>query len=153
MSFGGALPPIVLIHGLWLTPRSWERWVERFEGRGLEVHAPAWPRMPGEVEEIRRDPSPLNGLGLTEIVDRYSEFVRALDQPPIVIGHSFGGLVTELVLDRGFGAAGVALAVVWWSIHRDPSEVPLTPGELRYLTEGDENATSRRPSFGANFST
>ncbi len=110
MSSGGALPPIVLIHGLWLTPRSWEQWVERFEGRGLEVHAPAWPRMLGEVEEIRRDPSPLNGLGLTEIVDRYSEFVRALDQPPIVIGHSFGGLVTELVLDRGLGAAGVALS-------------------------------------------
>jgi alpha-beta hydrolase superfamily lysophospholipase len=97
MSSGGSRPPIVLIHGLWLTPRSWEQWVERFEGRGYEVHAPAWPRMHGEVEEIRRDPSPLNGLGLTEIVDRYSEFVR-------------GGLVTELVLDRGLGAAGVALS-------------------------------------------
>jgi alpha-beta hydrolase superfamily lysophospholipase len=110
LAVAGPLPPIVLIHGLWLTPRSWEKWVERFEGRGHQVHAPAWPRMQGEVEEIRRDSSPLNGLGLTEIVDHYSEFVRGLDRPPIIIGHSFGGLVTELVLDRGLGAAGVALS-------------------------------------------
>ena len=66
--------------------------------------------MQGEVEEIRRDPSPLNGLGRTEIVEHYSEFIRGLDRPPIIIGHSFGGLVTELVLDRGLGAAGVALS-------------------------------------------
>jgi alpha-beta hydrolase superfamily lysophospholipase len=101
---------IVLIHGLWLTPRSWEGWKERFEGRGHQVLAPAWPRMQGEVEDIRRDPSPLNGLGVTEIVDHYAEIIRGLDRPPIVMGHSFGGLVTELLLDRGLGAVGVALS-------------------------------------------
>jgi pimeloyl-ACP methyl ester carboxylesterase len=103
-------PPIVLIHGLWLTSRSWEGWKERFESRGYRVLAPPWPRIEGEVENIRRDPSPLNGLGLEEIVEHYVNVVRDLDRPPIIIGHSFGGLVTELLLDRGFGAVGVALS-------------------------------------------
>ena len=103
-------PPVVLVHGLWLTPRSWEGWVERCENRGHRVLAPAWPRMPGEVEDVRRDPSPLNGLGLAEIVAHYEGIVRGLDRPPVLIGHSFGGLVAELLLDRGLGAAGVAIS-------------------------------------------
>ena len=103
-------PPIVLIHGLWLTPRSWEGWKQRFEARGHEVLAPAWPRMEGEVEDIRRDPSPLDGLGVTEIVDHYDAIVRGLATAPVIMGHSFGGLVTELLLDRGLGACGVALS-------------------------------------------
>jgi pimeloyl-ACP methyl ester carboxylesterase len=102
--------PIVLVHGLWLTPRSWEGWKERFESRGHEVLAPAWPRMHGEVEDLRRDPSPLNGLGVTEIVAHYAAIVRGLERRPVIIGHSFGGLVTELMLDRGLGAAGVAIS-------------------------------------------
>jgi len=103
-------PPIVLIHGLWLNPRSWEGWKARFEERGHEVLAPAWPRMQGDVDEVRRDPSALNGLGVTEIVDHYDRIVRGLSAPPVIMGHSFGGLVTELLLDRGLGAAGVALS-------------------------------------------
>jgi pimeloyl-ACP methyl ester carboxylesterase len=101
---------IVLIHGLWLTPRSWEGWKARFEERGHEVLAPAWPRMAGEVEALRRDPSVLNGLGVVEVVDHYDRIIRGLGRPPIIMGHSFGGLVTELLLDRGLGAAGVAVS-------------------------------------------
>ncbi len=103
-------PPIVLIHGLWLTPRSWEGWRERFETRGYRALAPAWPRMQGEVEDIRRDPSALNRLGITEVVDHYDGIVRGLERPPVIMGHSYGGLVTELLLDRGLGAAGVAIS-------------------------------------------
>jgi alpha-beta hydrolase superfamily lysophospholipase len=66
--------------------------------------------MRGEVEDLRRDPSALNGLGVTEIVDHYEGIVRGLDRPPVIMGHSFGGLVTELLLDRGLGAAGVAIS-------------------------------------------
>src|SRR5437588_8174873 len=101
---------IVLVHGLWLTPRSWEHWVDRYSSRGHRVLAPAWPRMDVDIEELRRDPSPLGGLGLTEIVDHYDGIIRGLDSPPIVIGHSFGGAVVELLLDRDLGAAGVALS-------------------------------------------
>jgi alpha-beta hydrolase superfamily lysophospholipase len=110
MNTQASAPPIVLIHGLWLTPLSWEGWTERFEGRGHEVLAPAWPRMQEEIEAVRRDPSPLNGLGVTEIVDHYDAIIRGLDRPPVIMGHSFGGLVTELLLDRGLGAAGVAIS-------------------------------------------
>lgn len=102
--------PIVLIHGLWLAPRSWEHWKERFESRGHQVLAPAWPHLSEDVEEVRRDPSPLNGLGVAEITDHYASIVRGLDRPPILIGHSFGGLITELLLDRGLGAVGVGLS-------------------------------------------
>jgi pimeloyl-ACP methyl ester carboxylesterase len=128
MNVPASTPPIVLIHGLWLTPRSWEGWKGRFEGRGHQVLAPAWPRMEGEVEDIRRDPSPLNGLGVTEIVDHYAEIVRGLDRPPIIMGHSFGGLVTELLLDRGLGAAGVAIspAQVKGVLRLPPAQVRVT---------------------------
>ena len=110
MATQASAPPIVLIHGLWLTPRSWEGWKERFESRGYQVLTPAWPHMDGDVEEIRRDPSPLNGLGVAEITDHYANIIGGLDQPPIIMGHSFGGLITELLLDRGLGACGVALS-------------------------------------------
>jgi pimeloyl-ACP methyl ester carboxylesterase len=110
MSPQASAPPIVLVHGLWLTPRSWEGWKERFESRGYEVLAPAWPGMKGEVEDIRRDPSSLNGIGVAEVTDHYAEIIRGLDRAPIIMGHSFGGLVTELLLDRGLGVAGVAIS-------------------------------------------
>jgi pimeloyl-ACP methyl ester carboxylesterase len=110
MASEASAPPIVLLHGLWLTPRSWEGWKERFETRDRRVLAPAWPRMPGEVEDVRRDPSALNGLGLGEVVDHYEGIVRGLGRPPVIMGHSFGGLVAELLLDRGLGAAGVAIS-------------------------------------------
>jgi pimeloyl-ACP methyl ester carboxylesterase len=110
MDSEASAPPVVLVHGLWLTPRSWEGWKERFEERDRRVLAPAWPRMPGEVEDVRRDPSALNGLGLAEIVDHYAQIVRRLDRPPVIMGHSLGGLVMELLLDQGLGAAGVAIS-------------------------------------------
>jgi alpha-beta hydrolase superfamily lysophospholipase len=102
--------PIVLIHGLWLTARSWEGWKARFERRGHQVLTPAWPRMESEVEALRRDPSVLNGLGLAEVIEHYEQIIRGLDTPPIIMGHSTGGLLTELLLDRGLGAAGVAIS-------------------------------------------
>src|SRR5918911_3187461 len=102
--------PIVLIHGLWLTPRSWENFKARFEQRGHEVLAPAWPRMEREVEALRRDPTVMNGLGLAEVVDHYDRIIRGLDTPPVIMGHSTGGLLTELLLDRGLGAAGVGVS-------------------------------------------
>src|SRR4051812_31290615 len=94
-------PPIVLIHGLWLTPRGWEGWKARFGQPGHGVLPPAWPRMEGEVEALRRGPSVMNGLGVTEVVDHYDRIIRSLDTSPVIMGHSFGGLITELLLDRG----------------------------------------------------
>ncbi len=100
---------IVLIHGLWLTPRSWESFRAFYEAHGYKVLAPAWPRFQGEVEDIRRDPSALAGLGVVEIADHYEQFIKSLDGPPIIMGHSFGGLIVQILLDRGLGAAGVGI--------------------------------------------
>ncbi|ROT34097.1 alpha/beta hydrolase [Micromonospora sp. HM5-17] len=104
-------PPdsIVLIHGMWLTPRSWEQWADRYRHAGFRVLTPAWPGMEEEVEEVRRDPAALADLNITQIVDHYEGIVRSLDKPPIIMGHCFGGAFTQLLLDRGLGAAGVAI--------------------------------------------
>jgi pimeloyl-ACP methyl ester carboxylesterase len=110
MTSQASAPPILLIHGLWLTHRSWEGWKERFEARGHRVFAPAWPRMQQEVEDVRSDPSPLEGLGVAEIVDHYQGIIRGIDRAPVIMGHSFGGLITVLLLDRGLGAAGVGIS-------------------------------------------
>jgi alpha-beta hydrolase superfamily lysophospholipase len=100
---------IVLINGLWMTALSWENWVKRYSARGYRVIARSWPGMEGDIEELRRDPSGIAGLGLGDVVDHYEGIVRDLDQPPIIMGHSFGGLITQILLDRGLGAAGVAI--------------------------------------------
>ena len=102
--------PLMLIHGAWLAANSWNNFADYFEGRGFAVSAPEWPRKHGDVEELREDAEEIKGLGLDEIVDHYEEKIRALDQPPVLIGHSFGGLILELLLDRGLGRAGVAMS-------------------------------------------
>lgn len=99
---------VVLIHGMWMTPRSWDDWIDHYRDRGYKAIAPGWPGVK-DPEETRLDPSPLKGLGVTQIVDHYEQVIRALEQPPIVIGHSFGGLTTQLLLNRGLGVAGVAI--------------------------------------------
>ena len=106
----GTSDTIVLIHGLWLTPRSWEQWIERYEGLGFRVLAPSWPGVESEVEALRTDPSVLALLTVERIVDHYESIVVELERPPIVMGHSLGGTFTQILLDRGLGAAGVAIA-------------------------------------------
>jgi pimeloyl-ACP methyl ester carboxylesterase len=100
---------IVLIHGLWMTPLSWEHWIERFSARGYRVLAPAWPGMDVDIEQLRSDASAIENLGIAEILNQHEAIVRELETAPIIMGHSFGGAFTEILLDRGLGAAGVAI--------------------------------------------
>jgi alpha-beta hydrolase superfamily lysophospholipase len=100
---------IVLIHGLWMTPLSWEHWIARYEQRGYTVLAPPWPGMDVDVQRLREDTSAIDELGIAEILDSYEQTIRGLERPPIIMGHSFGGAFTEILLDRGLGAAGVAI--------------------------------------------
>jgi pimeloyl-ACP methyl ester carboxylesterase len=102
--------PLMLIHGAWLSSGSWENFTEYFRSRGFAVSAPEWPRKHGDVAELREDADEIKGLGLTEIVDHYDSQIRTLDEPPVLIGHSYGGLIVELLLDRGLGRAGVAMS-------------------------------------------
>jgi len=104
-----AMPAVVLIHGLWMTPRSWEKWVARFERRGHHVLAPAYPGLEVEVEALREDPSPIANVTIPETVAHLESVISGLDQPPLLIGHSFGGTLVQILLDHGFGAAGVAI--------------------------------------------
>src|SRR5262249_36377334 len=86
---------ILFIHGLWLTPRSWEHWAERYESRGYKVLAPSWPGMEAEVEELNRDPAPITRLDISQITDYYDRIVRDLPIPPVIIGHSTGGTIMQ----------------------------------------------------------
>lgn len=100
--------PIVLIHGLWMPPHSWSGWIERYTAAGHTVHAPAWPGVSELDEELDLSKAPAD-IRLGEVVDHYDAIVRGLPEPPILMGHSFGGLITQMLLDRGLGRAGVAI--------------------------------------------
>jgi pimeloyl-ACP methyl ester carboxylesterase len=100
---------IVLIHGFWVTPRSWENWISHYETSGYRVLAPAYPGFEVEVEALTRDPSPIEAVTVPQIIEHLEAVVRELDSPPILIGHSAGGVFTQILLDHGFGAAGVAI--------------------------------------------
>jgi pimeloyl-ACP methyl ester carboxylesterase len=105
-----ARSPLMFVHGAWLSSQSWDGFAGHFRDQGYEVSAPEWPRKEGDVEQLRESTDAIQGLGLTEVVDHYEAQVRALGREPILIGHSFGGLIVELLLDRGLGRAGVAMS-------------------------------------------
>jgi pimeloyl-ACP methyl ester carboxylesterase len=100
---------IVLIHGFWVTPRSWEHWKSRFESRGYTVLTPGYPGFEVEVEALREDPTPIEELRVPAIIEKLADIISGLDTPPILMGHSAGGVFTQILLDHGFGACGVAI--------------------------------------------
>jgi len=100
---------IVLIHGFWVTPRSWEHWIDHYERQGYRVLAPAYPGFEVEVEALNADPSPIEALTVPGVVEHLEAVVGELESPPILIGHSAGGTFVQILLDHGFGAAGVAI--------------------------------------------
>jgi pimeloyl-ACP methyl ester carboxylesterase len=101
---------IVLINGLWMTALSWDLWVKRYTEKGYSVIAANWPGMEGDIELLQRNPSSFANLKLAEVVNHYEQIIRGLETAPIIIGHGVGGLVTQVLLDRGWGAAGAAIA-------------------------------------------
>jgi pimeloyl-ACP methyl ester carboxylesterase len=112
---------IVLIHGFWVTPRSWEHWKSRYEARGYRVLTPAYPGFEVEVEALNADPSPIKDVTVPQIVERLESVIGELDAPPILMGHSAGGVFVQLLMDRGYGAAGVAINSA------PPEGIPVVP--------------------------
>lgn len=103
-------PDVVFIHGAWVGPSCWDSFRAHFEQRGLRSIAPSWPFDDRPVAELRAEPNPaLASVGVTEIVDHYEKIIRALPNKPLLVGHSFGGLFVQMLLDRGLGSGGVAI--------------------------------------------
>lgn len=101
--------PVVFIHGLWMHADSWKPWVELFRARGYEALNPGWPGDSSTVEETRQHPERIANRSLAEVTGHYAQLLRSLDPRPILIGHSFGGLIAQILLGRGLAAAAVAI--------------------------------------------
>jgi non-heme chloroperoxidase len=101
--------PVVFIHGLWLHADSWGAWTERFGAAGYAPVAPGWPGDSATVEETRKQPDRVAGHGIDDVAEHYAGAIRQLDVKPIVIGHSFGGLVAQRLLGDDLASAGVAI--------------------------------------------
>jgi non-heme chloroperoxidase len=103
------LTPVVFIHGLWLLPSSWERWAAVFEEAGYAALTPGWPDDPATVAEAKAHPEVFAHKTVGQVADHYAEVIGQLKKKPAVIGHSFGGLLTQIVAGRGLSAASVAI--------------------------------------------
>jgi pimeloyl-ACP methyl ester carboxylesterase len=118
--------PVVFIHGLWLHATSWQPWVELFTASGYQPTAPGWPHEPPTVAKAREHPEAVANLSIDEVTDHFAAIIEGLDEPPVIIGHSFGGLFAEKLLGQGHGAAAVAI---------DPAQIkgvlPLPLAQLR----------------------
>src|SRR4051794_2969383 len=104
-----AHPTVVFIHGLWIHPTAWQPWLDLFEEAGYVAHAPGWPGVPASVAEARQSADEIAGHGIDDVVEHYLAFFETLPAKPILVGHSFGGMITEKLLGMGVAAAGVAI--------------------------------------------
>ena len=103
------LQPVVFIHGLWLLPSSWDRWATVFEEAGYTALTPGWPDDPQTVEEAKAHPEVFAHKTVGQVADHFGEVIGRLAKKPAVIGHSFGGLLAQIVAGRGLSAAAVAI--------------------------------------------
>jgi len=102
--------PVVFVHGLWLHSSSWDPWVQLFASRGFEPIAPGWPGDATTAAETREHPEAVAGHGIGDVTDHYSAIISGLSSPPVVIGHSFGGLIAQRLHGMGFSRSCVALS-------------------------------------------
>ncbi len=105
----GGLTPVVFIHGLWLLPSSWDRWAAVFEEAGYSALAPGWPDDPETVEEANANPQAFAGKTVGQVADHFAEVIGSLERKPAVVGHSFGGLLAQILAGRGLAEVSVAV--------------------------------------------
>ncbi|MGX1135487.1 non-heme chloroperoxidase [Streptomyces glaucescens] len=101
--------PVVFVHGLWLLPSSWERWAQVFEEAGYAPLTPGWPDDPDTVAEANAHPEVFAGKGVGQVADHFAGLIGRLERKPVVVGHSFGGLITQMIAGRGLASASVAI--------------------------------------------
>ncbi|MBZ4504459.1 alpha/beta fold hydrolase, partial [Mycobacterium avium subsp. hominissuis] len=145
---------IVLIHGLWISHTAWQPWIEHFDAAGHHAIAPPWPGEAVTIESTRENPTAQAGFGINDLTAHFAHIVDGFDTPPVVIGHSFGGLIAQKLLSQNKASAAVAI---------DPAPIkgvlPLPFAQLRSalpvlgnpLNRGRAKALSRsqlkRPGF------
>src|SRR3712207_5167811 len=103
------LQPVVFVHGLWLLPNSWDRWTEAFEDAGYVALTPSWPDDPETTEEARANPEAFAGKTVGRLAEHHEAYIEALDRKPVIVGHSFGGTLAQILAGRGLAAASVAI--------------------------------------------
>jgi pimeloyl-ACP methyl ester carboxylesterase len=101
--------PVVFIHGLWLHASSWQPWIDKFTEAGYAPIAPEWPGGAATVAEARANPDAVAPYGVKEVADHYAALIADLPEKPVVIGHSFGGLLVQNLVGRGVTLGGVAI--------------------------------------------
>lgn len=102
-------PPVVFIHGLWLHASSWDPWIERFKHNGYDAVAPGWPGDRPTVAQTREYPENVAGYGIQEVTSHYADVLSKMGSEPILIGHSFGGMIVEKLLGDNHGQAGIGI--------------------------------------------
>src|SRR5436190_6070320 len=138
--------PIVFIHGLWLLPSSWDRWGTLFEEAGYTAVSPGWPDDPDTVEEANANPEVFAHKSVGQVADSYAEVIGKLDKKPAIIGHSFGGLLVQILAGRGLAAATVAI---------DPAPsrgvLPLPAAALKSASAVLSNPANRHRAVALSF--
>jgi len=138
--------PVVFVHGLWLLDSSWDRWAAFFEEAGYAAVTPGWPDDPPSVEEAREHPEAFAGKGIGDIAAYQQQIVERLDRKPAIVGHSFGGLLAQILAGRGLSAATVAI---------DPAPsrgvLPLPIAALKSSSAVLSNPTNRHKSVALTF--
>jgi pimeloyl-ACP methyl ester carboxylesterase len=137
---------IVLVHGFWVTPRSWENFIGHYEAQGYRVIAPAYPGFEVEVEALRRDATPIEQVTVPKIMERLEGVISELEAPPILIGHSAGGAFVQILLDHGYGACGVVL-------NSAPTEgvIVAPPSQLKATFPVLKSPANRHKAVGLTF--
>jgi len=101
--------PVLFIHGLWIHSSAWQPWQKLFEAAGYTTTAPGWPGDGASVQATRDNPKALNGIGILDICRHYADLIEAMPVRPVVVGHSFGGLIAQELLANGYAVAAVAI--------------------------------------------
>jgi len=102
-------PPVVFIHGLWLHSTSWQPWIDLFTEQGYLCSAPGWPGEPDTVDAARQQPDAVADFGIDDVVDHFASLISGLPTPPVLIGHSFGGMIAEKLLGNDAAVAAIAI--------------------------------------------
>ena len=102
-------PPVLFIHGLWLHATSWDPWLEVFTQAGYQASAPGWPGDPASVSEARENPTDMADHGIDDVVAHYAKIIAGLGAKPILVGHSFGGMIAQKLLGQDLATAAVAI--------------------------------------------